>query len=152
MSASISFVVGLVFGLGLILSGMCNPAKVLGFLDLAGLWDPSLSLVMAGAIPVAFVAFRIAAGRRTTLLGQALNLPTATEIDQPLILGNAVFGIGWGLAGICPGPGFVLLGIEPLHGLVFILALLAGMALFELYRRIPRAQLPTRYRGNPESN
>lgn len=142
MSASISFVAGLIFGLGLILSGMCNPAKVLGFLDLAGLWDPSLSLVMAGAVPVSFVAFRIAARRRTTLLGQPLILPTATRIDKPIVLGSALFGIGWGLAGICPGPSFVLLGIDPIRGLVFILALLAGMGLFELYRRVQKAELP----------
>jgi uncharacterized membrane protein YedE/YeeE len=142
MNASISFAVGLIFGLGLILSGMFDPAKVLGFLDLAGLWDPSLALVMAGAIPVAFVAFRIAAGRATTLLGLPVDLPKATRIDRPLILGSAIFGIGWGLAGICPGPSFVLLGIDPLRGLVFILALLAGMGLFELYRRIQKGVLP----------
>lgn len=151
MNAWISLGVGLVFGLGLIVSGMFNPAKVLGFLDLAGLWDPSLSLVMAGAVPVAFVAFRIAAARRKTLLGQPLDLPTATRIDPPLLLGSAIFGIGWGLAGICPGPGFVLLSIDPARGLVFILALLAGMGLFELYRRVQKGNLPTQLGGNPES-
>lgn len=136
MNIFISLTVGLIFGLGLIISGMSNPAKVLGFLDVAGNWDPSLSLVMAGAITVGFIAFRAAGRRQTTLLGHPMQLPTARQIDKPLVLGSTLFGVGWGLTGICPGPGFVLLGIETTKGLVFILALLAGMTLFELHRRL----------------
>ena len=101
---------GLVFGLGLIISGMANPAKVLGFLDLAGAWDPSLALVMAGAIGVGFFAFLIAKRRTLSLMGAEMKLPTATLIDTRLLTGGALFGIGWGIAGFCPGPGLVALG------------------------------------------
>ena len=135
MNIAISFVVGLIFGIGLIVSGMGNPAKVLSFLDLAGRWDPSLMLVMGGAIAVAMVAFSTAGRRATSLLGDPVFLPTLRQIDAPLVLGSAIFGIGWGLAGICPGPAFVLLGTGATKAIVFVLALLAGMALFELRQR-----------------
>lgn len=135
MNLAISFVTGLVFGIGLIVSGMSDPAKVLAFLDLAGRWDPSLMLVMGGAIAIGFGAFRIAARRTTTLLGRPLQLPTPGRIDRRLLAGSALFGIGWGLAGICPGPGFVLLGSGRVQGAVFVLALLAGMLVFELQQR-----------------
>lgn len=122
---------GLTFGLGLILSGMANPAKVLGFLDLAGLWDPSLAFVMGGAIGVGVIAFAIARKRSTSLLGLPMHLPTSREIDKRLIFGGLAFGIGWGLAGICPGPALVLLGTGSVKGLVFVIAMLVGMGIFE---------------------
>jgi len=122
---------GLVFGFGLVLSGMSNPAKVLGFLDLAGAWDPSLLCVMAAALGVGVIAFAFARRRRRTLLGEALTLPTARDIDRRLVGGSLLFGIGWGLAGFCPGPALVALGIGHPKAWVFVLAMLLGMALFE---------------------
>ena len=135
MTTLFSFLAGLVFGAGLMVSGMTNPAKVLGFLDLAGRWDPSLSLVMAGAIGVGWVAFAIAKRRKTTWLGLPLLIPVATHIDRRLVTGSAVFGAGWGLAGICPGPALVLLVAGGAKGLIFFAAMLAGMGLFEWIER-----------------
>lgn len=135
MNILIAFASGLIFGLGLIVSGMGNPAKVLAFLDLAGNWDPSLIFVMGGGIALGVVAFRFGARRTASLLGQPMQLPTARQIDPRLVVGSAIFGVGWGLAGICPGPALVLLGAGALKGLVFVLALLAGMALFEASQR-----------------
>lgn len=126
---------GLVFGLGLILSGMASPAKVLGFLDLGGAWDPSLALVMVGAIAVGLVAFGVARRRDTALLGAPLRLPTANAIDRRLLVGSLTFGVGWGLAGFCPGPALVALGMGELKAVVFVAAMLAGMAVFELIER-----------------
>lgn len=127
-----SLLAGLVFGLGLILSGMANPAKVLGFLDLAGAWDPSLALVMGGAVAVSALAFTWVRRRRVSLLGAALRLPTARTIDRRLVLGSVVFGVGWGLAGFCPGPALVTLGMGNGKALIFAAAMLAGMGLFAL--------------------
>lgn len=135
MSIFASLLAGLLFGLGLILSGMTNPAKVLGFLDLAGAWDPSLALVMVGAIAVGLVAFALARRRETTLLGLPLRLPTASAIDRRLVVGSLTFGVGWGLAGFCPGPALVALGMGELKAVVFVAAMLAGMGLFELIER-----------------
>ncbi|OWW18662.1 DUF6691 family protein [Noviherbaspirillum denitrificans] len=132
MNVLFAFIAGLLFGTGLIVAGMANPAKVLGFLDLAGAWDPSLALVMVGAISVGLVAFAIARRRSMSLLGLPMQLPSARHIDRRLLLGNFVFGIGWGLAGICPGPGLVLVGAGSAKGLIFVAAMLAGMALFDL--------------------
>lgn len=126
-----SFLAGLVFGIGLIVAGMANPAKVQAFLDLAGAWDPSLALVMAGAIAVGAGAFALMRGRTRSLLGAPMKLPTARDIDRRLVLGSVVFGVGWGLAGICPGPALVLVGSGSLQGAVFLLAMLAGSAAFE---------------------
>lgn len=126
---------GLVFGLGLILSGMANPAKVLGFLDLAGAWDPSLALVMAGAIAVGFFAFLIAKRRTVSLIGAEMKLPTATHIDKRLVAGGTLFGMGWGIAGFCPGPGLVALGMGEPKALVFVAAMLAGMMVFQLLEK-----------------
>ena len=123
---------GLIFGFGLILAGMANPAKVLAFLDLAGLWDPSLALVMGGAIAVSLVPFALAKKRQQTLLGLSMHLPSATQLDKRLVLGSLTFGIGWGLVGICPGPALVLLGVGNIKGLVFVAFMLIGMAIFEL--------------------
>jgi uncharacterized membrane protein YedE/YeeE len=136
MNALFSFLAGLVFGIGLIVSGMSNPAKVLGFLDLAGKWDPSLALVMGGAVTVGLVAFALAKRRQTTWLGLPLLLPAARHIDRRLVIGSALFGVGWGLAGICPGPGLVLVGAGLPKGLIFVAAMLAGMAVFEVLERI----------------
>jgi uncharacterized membrane protein YedE/YeeE len=131
-----AFLSGLLFGVGLIVSGMTNPAKVQGFLDLAGTWDPSLAFVMAGAILVALVAFRIAGRRERSLLGEAMRLPAARHVDRRLVVGGIAFGVGWGLAGYCPGPALASVagGGKPL---VFTLSLVAGMALFELFERLP---------------
>ncbi|RAM66967.1 membrane protein [Herbaspirillum rubrisubalbicans] len=128
-------VAGLIFGLGLIVSGMADPAKVLGFLDLAGAWDPSLALVMAGAIGIGVPAFAWARKRQQSLLGAPLQLPSASGIDRRLVLGSLLFGVGWGMAGICPGPALVLLGMGSLKGLAFVLAMLAGMKLFGWLQR-----------------
>ena len=125
---------GLVFGLGLIVSGMANPAKVLGFLDLGGAWDPSLALVMAGAIGVGLVAFAIAKRRGVSLLGAPLTLPTAGVVDRRLVLGSSLFGIGWGVAGFCPGPALVALGTAGEgqgKAAVFVAAMLVGMLVFQ---------------------
>jgi len=137
MKALSALIAGLVFGLGLIVSGMTDPGKVLGFLDLAGKWDPSLAFVMGGAILVGLFAFRIAAGRENALLGEAMRMPAATRIDRRLVLGSLVFGAGWGLAGYCPGPALASLASGSAKPVVFVIALLAGMALFEILERLP---------------
>ncbi|TVP53360.1 MAG: YeeE/YedE family protein [Halomonadaceae bacterium] len=130
-----AFVVGLVFGLGLLVSGLANPAKVLAFLDLAGNWDPSLALVMGAAIAVGLVTFTLVKRRGTTLLGGPLRLPSARNLDKRLVLGSLAFGVGWGLAGICPGPALVAMGAGEIKALVFTIAMLAGMGLFELLEK-----------------
>lgn len=130
-----SLIAGLVFGLGLILSGMSNPAKVLGFLDLAGRWDPSLIFVMAGAILVSLLGFRFATRRTVSLLGEPMRMPTASQVDTRLILGSLTFGAGWGLAGFCPGPAVASLLSGFVEPLIFVAAMVAGMGLFELLER-----------------
>lgn len=133
---------GLVFGVGLIVSGMANPAKVLGFLDLTGAWDPSLALVMAGAIGVSFFAFLFAKKRSRSLIGADMKLPTGRTIDRRLVVGSMLFGIGWGVAGFCPGPGLVALGMGEVKALIFVAAMLAGMAVFELFDRRRSTEQP----------
>lgn len=130
------FVVGLLFGLGLMLSGMTDPSKVLGFLDLFGAWDPSLMLVMGGAIAVGFFAFAVAQKRTTNFLGGALHLPTSSQIDQRLVLGSLVFGAGWGLAGFCPGPALVSMAAGQDKALVFVVAMVFGMIAYEAAQRL----------------
>jgi hypothetical protein len=130
-----SLFAGLVFGLGLLVAGMADPRKVLAFLDLAGPWDPSLALVMAGAIAVALPAFALAGRRRQSLLGQPMRLPAERHVDRRLVVGSLLFGAGWGLAGLCPGPAIVLLGTGQAKAIVFFLAMLAGMGLFEALER-----------------
>ena len=127
--------VGLVFGLGLILGGMTNPAKVIGFLDLAGAWDPSLGLVMGGAMVIAAAAFKLAKGRARSVLDATLQIPQSRVIDKRLILGSLAFGAGWGLAGFCPGPALVSVASGAAEALIFVAAMLAGMALFEYLLR-----------------
>lgn len=129
------FFVGLLFGLGLLLSGMTDPGKVQGFLDLAGAWDPSLALVMGGAIAVGLFAFAMAHKRTQSVLGGAIQLPRANEIDRRLVLGSLLFGVGWGLAGFCPGPALVSLAAGQSKAVVFVLAMLAGMIVYELADR-----------------
>lgn len=129
------FFVGLLFGLGLLISGMTDPAKVLGFLDLFGTWDPSLAFVMGGAIAVGVFAFALARKRTANLLGGALHLPKSTQIDKRLVIGGLTFGAGWGLAGFCPGPGIVSMASGEVKAAVFVAAMVAGMVLFEIAER-----------------
>ena len=135
MAVFTSLLAGLMFGLGLLDSGMTNPAKVLGFLDLAGRWDPSLAFVMGGAVAVGFVAFLFASKRTVSLIGLEMKLPTARQIDRRLVVGSTIFGIGWGVAGFCPGPALVALGMGEAKAIAFVIALLLGMGLFELLER-----------------
>jgi uncharacterized membrane protein YedE/YeeE len=129
------FLAGLLFGLGLILSGMTDPGKVLGFLDLFGAWDPSLALVMGGAILVGLCAFTLAKKRTRNLLGGAMFVPRNQHIDKRLIVGSLLFGAGWGLAGFCPGPALVSMASGQPKALIFVLAMLAGMAVYEVLMR-----------------
>jgi uncharacterized protein len=138
MSALAAFVSGLVFGVGLLLSGMTDPAKVVGFLDFAGTWDPSLAFVMGGAVIVGVFAFAVARRRTTTFLGGALDLPQSRDISRRLVLGSLVFGIGWGLAGFCPGPALVSLGSGQPKAAIFVVAMIAGMYIYEAAERLIR--------------
>ncbi|WP_137719685.1 YeeE/YedE family protein [Methylobacillus flagellatus] len=131
-----AFIAGLLFGIGLIVSGMTNPAKVIGFLDVTGAWDPSLALVMAGAILVAFPAFWLARGRQQTCLGEPMQLPASSKVDKPLLAGALLFGIGWGLAGYCPGPIVASLATGAEQPWIIFVAMLAGMGLYELYQHV----------------
>lgn len=135
MAIVIALVAGLLFGTGLIVSGMANPAKVLGFLDLFGRWDPSLAFVMAGAIAVGGVGFFVARRRGRSWLGTLIQLPSTTGVTARLVLGSAVFGIGWGLAGFCPGPALVALGAGVPKAVGFVTAMVAGMAVFSMLER-----------------
>jgi uncharacterized membrane protein YedE/YeeE len=125
---------GLVFGLGLMLAGMTDPAKVQAFLDLAGAWDPSLGLVMGGAIGVGVVAFALAARRKRAWTGDPMELPTSRVIDRRLVLGGVLFGIGWGIGGLCPGPALVALGSGLEAAWIFVPAMLVGMWLHDRQR------------------
>lgn len=130
-----SFAIGLLFGLGLLLSGLANPAKVLAFLDLAGAWDPSLALVMGGAVLVAMPFFAWARRRQATLTAAPLHLPGPRPLNRRLVLGSLAFGIGWGLVGFCPGPALVALGYLDTRAVVFVASMLAGMVVFEAWDR-----------------
>ncbi len=136
------FFVGLLFGWGLLISGMTDPGKVIGFLDLAGAWDPSLALVMGGAIAIGFFAFGAAKKRTSNFLGGALHLPTSRDLDKRLLLGSLLFGAGWGLAGFCPGPGIVSMAAGQPKAAVFVVAMIAGMLVFEWVDRLGRRALP----------
>jgi uncharacterized membrane protein YedE/YeeE len=141
----VQFAIGLVFGLGLIVSGMSNPAKVLNFLDLAAIptggWDPSLAFVMVGAIAVAAVGFRLVLRRKRPLFAERFHLPSATDIDTRVIAGPAIFGIGWGLAGFCPGPAFTALGTGGTAALLFVAAMLVGMGAARWLANRPRTAI-----------
>ncbi len=133
--------VGLVFGTGLTLSSMVNPAVVLGFLDVLGAWNPALLLVMISALVVTSLGYRLVLGRKP-LLAPAQSLPTARAIDTPLMVGAVLFGVGWGFAGICPGPAMTLIGIAPGAAALFLAAMLVGMLLAALYKRARAARRP----------
>jgi len=134
----IEFIVALLFGWGLLLSGMTDPGKVQGFLDLFGAWDPSLAFVMGGAIAVGFFAFALAKKRTATFVGGALHMPTARDIDKPLVVGSLIFGAGWGLSGFCPGPGIVSMAAGEPKAVAFVAAMMAGMAGYKLLERANR--------------
>jgi len=127
------YLIGVLFGVGLIISSMSNPQKILGFLDLAGTWDPSLIFVMAGAVIVGLGGFYVVSKRTEAFFGGALHIPQRRDISKPLIIGSLIFGAGWGIAGFCPGPAIVALGAGHLKALVFVLAMLAGMALCDRF-------------------
>jgi uncharacterized protein len=132
---------GLIFGLGLIVSQMVNPAKVLGFLDVFGDWDPSLVFVMATAIPLAAAGFAIAGRRSRSMLGEAVQLPTKTNLDRRLIGGAVMFGAGWGLVGFCPGPALTALGFGRADAAIFVVAMIVGMILFEIVESLRRRRM-----------
>jgi uncharacterized membrane protein YedE/YeeE len=139
MHVLVSFLVGLLFGAGLVVSGMTDPFKVIGFLDVTGLWDPSLAFVMAGAVLVGAVAYRLAGKRDAAILGGPMRLPARAAVDRRLVAGSLVFGIGWGLAGFCPGPALAALGAGYGKAAAFVAAMLAGMAVYEFAERRRRA-------------
>lgn len=131
MAFVVSLVAGLVFGIGLIAAGMTNPMKVKGFLDLFGKWDPSLALVMGGAIAVGVVGFMLTKGRKTSITGEPMQLPNNTTIDARLILGGILFGAGWGIAGLCPGPAITVAATGSLPVIIFTVTMLVGMAIHD---------------------
>jgi hypothetical protein len=141
MAIVLQFVVGLVFGFGLLLSGMSDPAKVLNFLDLGGIasgnWDPSLAFVMAGAVAVTFVGFRFVLRRSRPLFAERFHLPTKRELDLRIVAGPAIFGVGWGLAGFCPGPALTALGFGSRAAVLFVAAMLTGMWLARFLSQLP---------------
>lgn len=128
-----ALVSGTLFGAGLALGGMTDPARVRGFLDLFGAWDPTLAFVMGGAVLVMAVVWRAVPRMQTPWLAEAFHLPTRADLTPRLIGGAALFGIGWGVAGLCPGPGIAALVIEPVAAAIFVAAMLAGMALVRLF-------------------
>ncbi len=132
MKLRMAYLSGLIFGFGLIVSGMTNPKKVIGFLDLFGQWDPSLMLVMGAAIPLTFITFRWLEKKQTTILNEVLHLPGTRKIDLPLIIGSIFFGVGWALAGYCPGPAIVSLGLGNESVVYFVIAMLIGMKLVDI--------------------
>lgn len=122
-----SFLIGVLFGLGLVISQMVNPAKIVGFLDITGNWDPTLIVVMAAALVTTFIGYRLTLSRNKPMLADAFQLPTKTVIDRPLLIGAAIFGIGWGMAGLCPGPGVTAAALGGLGPWIFIATMLLGM-------------------------
>lgn len=138
----LQFGIGLIFGLGLLVSGMSNPAKVLNFLDLgdiaAGNWDPSLAFVMAGAVAVTSIGYRLVLRRMRPLFGERFHLPTKRELDVRILVGPAIFGVGWGLAGFCPGPALVALGYGSRAAFIFVAAMVPGMWLARFLSRLPQ--------------
>ena len=135
MQRVIEFVLGLTFGLGLLISGMTDPGKVQGFLDLAGLWDPSLVFVMGGGVMVGLLGFGWAKKQSLSFSGAPLHWPEMTQIDRPLVLGSLMFGLGWGLAGFCPGPAWVAMASGKDKALVFVVAMLVGMVIYGYFKK-----------------
>lgn len=127
-----AFFTGMLFGLGLIIAGMTDPSKVIGFLDVIGNWNPSLAFVMVGAILIGAIAFKLVRHKTSSFLGETLKIPTSKNIDRRLILGSMTFGIGWGLVGYCPGPALASLATGAVKPIVFVVAMIAGMAVFEV--------------------
>lgn len=136
----VALAAGLLFGLGLTISGMINPAKVLGFLDVAGHWDPSLAFVMVGAIAVAAIGFALGQQRPAPICASSFSGPTETRIDIRLVSGAVLFGIGWGLVGYCPGPALASLGFGSWRTLLFVAAMLVGMGAFQIFDHTPFVQ------------
>jgi uncharacterized protein len=139
MNRLVPFLAGVLFAVGLVLSGMTQPAKVIGFLDVAGQWDPSLGFVMLGAVAVFAVAYRRALRMQRPVMAPSFELPKGKLLDARLLIGSAVFGVGWGLAGYCPGPAIVSLGEGSARALLFVLAMGVGMVLYELMERVRSA-------------
>jgi uncharacterized membrane protein YedE/YeeE len=141
MAILVQFAIGLLFGLGLIVSGMSNPAKVLNFLDVAGIlagaWDASLAFVMAGAVVVTFLGFRYVLKLAHPVFAARFYMPTRSDIDPKIIVGPAIFGIGWGLAGFCPGPALTALGFGSISAIVFVVAMFTGMVLARFIAQLP---------------
>jgi uncharacterized membrane protein YedE/YeeE len=131
------YLIGVLFGFGLIISGMSNPQKILQFLDITGNWDPSLIFVMGGAVLVGLAGFYLASKRSEAFFGGAFQIPTRRDISRPLVIGSLIFGAGWAIAGFCPGPAIVAVGAGHLKALVFVLAMLAGMALCKRFFTAP---------------
>ena len=134
------YAIGILFGWGLIISGMSNPQKILSFLDIAGLWDPSLLFVMGGAVLVGLAGFYLAGKRSEAFFGGALHIPTRRDISNPLVIGSFIFGAGWGIAGFCPGPALVALGAGHVKAFVFVIAMLVGMLICERFFTAHRKQ------------
>jgi uncharacterized membrane protein YedE/YeeE len=137
---ALSLIAGLIFGLGLVIGGMANPAKVQNFLDVAGIFDPSLAFVMGGAVAVTFVGYRLVFRERSPLFADQFHIPTAKELDARILIGPTLFGIGWGLSGFCPGPAITSLPLMAKGTLIFVPAMLAGVGLarFVTRKRLPR--------------
>lgn len=131
----VSLLCGLIFGVGLIIAQMTNPAKIIGFLDISGQWDPSLAFVMAAAVAVFSIAYRLALRRHAPVFEERFILPEKTRLDKPLIIGSLIFGAGWGLAGFCPGPAIASIGFGDPRVWAFVVAMLAGMGLLRVLRR-----------------
>lgn len=136
LTHAIALLSGTIFGIGLLLSGMANPNKVLGFFDITGQWDPSLILVMLGAVVTSSVAFVLLKNRTATYLDLPIHQTTKTNVDQTLIWGSAVFGVGWGLTGICPGPGVILVGLGLDKGFVFLFSVLTGFVVYAIVAKV----------------
>jgi uncharacterized membrane protein YedE/YeeE len=135
MQALASFLCGLIFGFGLMISGMTQPAKVLGFLDIFGRWDPTLAFVMAGALVISSLGYALARRQIRPVIAAQHFWPKKTDINRPLVIGSMLFGIGWGLVGLCPGPALENLASLPPHVFVFVIAMIAGMSVFDLWQR-----------------
>lgn len=142
MSFLVNLALGLLFGVGLVVSGMADPAKVLNFLDFFGAWDPSLAFVMGGGVLTAFIGYRLVLRRKQPIAGGSFQLPTRTDIDARVIAGPAIFGIGWGLGGFCPGPAFTALGLGATGTLAFVPAMILGMWAARLFAE-NRSQTPS---------
>ncbi|MEQ4923403.1 DUF6691 family protein [Proteus hauseri] len=135
MTKFVAFLSGLLFSAGLIVGGMSNPQKIIAFLDITGNWDPSLLIIMGAGLCVSIISYQLARRRQKSLLACSMAIPTNSVIDKPLVIGSVLFGIGWGLAGICPGPGLVLAGAGLYQGGLFVLAMIAGWLLVGLFRK-----------------